>query len=193
MSIVNNNKIIIDIMNNTDHNLTNSDFKVIVNNLKKMTGIFTKLVEYDINGTIKSGKPFLKDICNNINSSFNTEFTKKEIYELLEMIAKTKNIKRNKTTVNNIKQMTGGFEISEKNHFWIGVLGLIPAFGSLPDAINIILYLSKGKYKEALWSLLAFLPIIGLPVGIYNLFYRQKNKDEENDYDDEDYDEYSEY
>lgn len=184
-----NNKIILnEIMSKSNQNLDDSQYEEVTKNLQIMTNIFNRLIEYDLNGTIISGKPFLKKICNEINSSFGTNLSKNEIFKLLEMIAKTKKTKKNKDSVNKLNEMTGGFEITERMQFWIGVLGLIPAFGTVPDAVNIIIYLSKGMYIEALWSLLAFLPVIGFPIGIYNLFFRSKNN--EVDYEDEYEDEY---
>jgi hypothetical protein len=186
MDVQNSNNIISEIIKKSDNKLTDSDYFTISKNIKKMSGILNKLIEYDINGIITSGKPFLNKLCDELNNTYNVNFSKKEVYNLLFMIAESKKIKPRKESIKIIKDMKGGFYISDKTHYWIGILGLIPALGTLPDAINIILYLLQGKYIDALLAFLSLLPIIGLPVGIYNWFIRDRSNNEDKYEDNED-------
>lgn len=178
--------IILNIMEKSNNKINNDEYLLIKNNLKKMSNILNDLINYDISGTITSGKPFLKMICNEINSKYDTDFDKRQIFNLLQKIGEGKKITENKNTTKYIKEMNGGFYVSDNVQFWLGVIGLIPAFGSVPDAANIIISLLKGNFNDALWSFLAFLPIIGFPVGIYNLFFRTKDSEKEEYYDDDD-------
>lgn len=50
-------------------------------------------------------------------------------------------------------------------HLMLDVAGLIPEVGAAFDAINVGLYLSEGNMKEAIKAGLAFIPMIGMPVG----------------------------
>lgn len=43
----------------------------------------------------------------------------------------------------------------------IGLLGLVPAFGTGPDLLNALVYLVRGKTKEFAFSLLAAAPLVG--------------------------------
>ena len=63
MDVQNSNNIISEIIKKSDNKLTDSDYFTISKNIKKMSGILNKLIEYDINGIISSGKPFLNKLC----------------------------------------------------------------------------------------------------------------------------------
>ena len=78
------------------------------------------------------------------------------------------------------EKLSGGLTASEHRkvakergpgdiHAALNALGMTPGIGAPADLLNASLYLSKGKIKDSLWSLLSMVPIVGLAAGAKRL------------------------
>ncbi len=85
------------------------------------------------------------------------------------------------------KVLHGGLLISDPNagtltkmldiiQLIISIVGFVPALGIIADIINVLIYLLRGDFESALYTMISVIPLIGSFIGTPLKYYKKNKK-----------------
>ena len=136
-----------------DISLKTQVLQELINN-KKVQYDVEKLLPKDIKFT-KHQKKIVSERLRKLNEGFNliVKKDKGQLKEFKEQIGGSK--------------LTEGFDIIQ---LLLAIIGFAPSYGDNIDVLNMMLYLIRGKFNLAMFSLLSTIPYIGSAIGVPLIF-----------------------